>query len=163
MQSKGSVLIFLLILVFPVIAIFSDHQIFFVIMSIIIAAVSCRQIYSLLSGKGFAGRENDEELEDELEDMIDIDIRLLGTGMSVAYNLLVMVYLIYCAFFLDTVLLKGISALAIILQIYFIIKKVGSKFQSFDRNRYKPQILISSLINLAVILLSSFNKILWFY
>ncbi len=163
MQSKGSVLIFLLILVFPVIAIFSDHQIFFVIMSIIIAAISCRQIYNLLSGKGFNGRENDEEIEEELEDMVDIDIRLFGTGMSVAYNLLVIVFLIYCAFFLETVLLKGISALAIILQIYFILKKVDSKLQAFDRNRYKPQILISSLLNLAVILLSAINKIKWFY
>lgn len=163
MQSKGSVLMFLLILVFPVIAIFSDHQIFFVIMSIIIAVVSCKQIYNLLSGKGFADRENEEELEDELEDMIDIDIRLFGTGMSIAFNLLVVVFLIYCAFFLDTVLLKGISALAIILQIYFIIKKLGSKFQGSDRNRYKPQILISSLINMAVILLSAINKIMWFH
>lgn len=162
MQSKGSVLIFLIMLVFPVIAIFSDHQIFFVIMSIIIAFVSCRYIYGLLSGNGFGDHENDEELEEELEDMIDIDIRLFGTGMSVAYNMLVMLFLIYCAFFLDTVLLKGISALAIILQIYFIIKKIGSKLQGFDRNRYKPQILISSLLNLVVIALAAINKIAWF-
>lgn len=163
MQSKGSVLIFLIILVFPVIAIFSDHQIFFVIMSIIIAFVSCRYIYNLLSGNGFGDQENDEELEEELEDMVDIDIRLFGTGMSVAYNLLVILFLAYCAFYLDTVLLKGIAALAIILQIHFIIKKIGSKFQSFDRNLYKPQIFISSLLNLAVIFLTSVNKITWFY
>ncbi len=163
MQSKGSVLIFLIILVFPVIAIFSDHQIFFAIMSIIIAFVSCRYIFNLSSGKGFSDRENDEELEEELEDMIDIDVRLFGTGLSVAYNMLVMLFLIYCTFFLDTVLLKGISALAIIFQIYFIMKKVGSKLQGFDRNRYKPQILISSLLNLAVTALVAINKIAWFY
>lgn len=163
MQSKGSVLIFLIILIFPIIAIFSDHQIFFVIMSIIIAIVSCRFIYSLLSGSGLGGHENDEELEEELEDLVDIDIRLLGMGMSVAYNMLVILFLVYCAFFLDTILLKGISALAIILQIYFIIKKVQNKLQGFDRNLYKPQILISSLLNLVVIVLAAINKIAWFY
>lgn len=163
MQSKGSVLIFLIILIFPIIAIFSDHQIFFVIMSIIIAFVSCRFIFNLLSGNGLDERENDEELEEELEDMIDIDVRLFGTGMSVAYNMLVILFLIYSAFFLDNILLKGISTLAIILQIYFIIKKVGSKLQSFDRNRFKLQILISSLLNLVVIVLATINKIAWFY
>jgi len=163
MQSKGSVLIFLIILVFPVIAIFSDHQIFFAIMSIIIAFISCRYIYNLLFGKGFGDSEDDEGLSEELEDMIDIDMRLFGTGMSVAYNMLVMLFLIYCAFFLDTVLLKGIPALAIMFQIYFIIQKVGRKSQGFDRNRHKPQILISSILNLVVILLATINKIAWFY
>ncbi|HEX2945330.1 MAG TPA: hypothetical protein VHT96_05185 [Clostridia bacterium] len=163
MQSKGSVLIFLIILAFPVIAIFSDHQIFFVIMSIIIAFVSCRYIFNLLSGNGLGDSESDEELEEELEDMVDIDIRLFGTGMSVAYNLLVILFLVYCTFFLGTVLLNGITALAIILQIHFIVKKLGSKSQSFDINRYKPQILISSLLNLTVIILAAINKIAWFY
>ena len=162
MQSKGSVLVFLIILIFPIIAIFSDHQIFFVIMSIIIAFVSCRYIFDLLSGNSFNDHENDEELEEELEGMIDIDIRLFGTGMSVAYNMLVILFLTYCAFFLDSVFLKGLAALAIIIQIYFIIKKIESKFQGYDRNRYKPQILLSSLLNLAVILVVTINKIAWF-
>lgn len=163
MQSKGGILFFLILLVSPVIAILSDQQIFFVIMSIIVALVSFKYIYSLLSGNGFNDRENSEELEEELEDLIGIDIRLLGTGMSVLYNMLVILFLIYCAFFLDTILLKTVTAFAILLQIHFIIKKVRKIYQNFNKNQYKLQILLSSLLNLTVILLAAINKISGLY
>lgn len=68
MQSKGSLLIFLAVLAFPIIALSADHNIF----------------------------------------------------------------IFYCAFYLETILLKGIAALAMTLQVYFIIKKSQKGSAGFD-------------------------------
>lgn len=71
----------------------------------------------------FQQHELDEELESDLEELIDIDIRKFGDGLSVVINMVVIVFIIYCAFFLETILLKAIASLAIVFQVHFIINK----------------------------------------
>jgi len=158
MQSKGGVLIFLAILAFPVIAISANHHIFFSVAAAAVTFSSFRHIYSLVMLDGFREHEIDEELEEDLEELIDMDIHILGTGLSVVLNLVVILFLCYCAFFLETVLLKGIAALAISLQVHFIIKKVCAKNSPFDKNRHKPQIFLASVSNLVIVLFTVLNK-----
>lgn len=160
MQSKGSMLIFMAILAFPIIAISTNHNLFFGALSAIVAAVSFRYLYYLLVKDEFEDQQPDEDLEAELEELADINLKKVGAGLSIAYNLLVILYLIYCAFYLDTVLLKGITAFAMSLQIHFILKKVGYKKTAYDNNQNKPQILLSSISNIVVIVLAVLNKIL---
>lgn len=95
MQSKGSLLIFLAVLAFPIIALSADHNIF----------------------------------------------------------------IFYCAFYLETILLKGIAALAMTLQVFFIIKKSQKGSAGFDKNQHKPQILLSSISNISVVLFAILNKL----
>jgi hypothetical protein len=159
MQSKGSVLIFLAVLAFPIIALSADHNIFFGITAALITISSVRSIYSLLIHNGFQQHELDEELEDDLEELIDIDIRKFGDGLSVVVNMVIIVFIFYCAFFLETFLLKLIAALAIALQIHFIIKKSRKGNAGFDKNQHKPQILLSSISNIAVVLFTILNKL----
>lgn len=160
MQSKGSMLIFLAILAFPIIAISTNHNLFFGALSTIVATVSFRYLYYLLFNNEFQDQQPDEDLEAELEELADIDLKKVGEGLSIAYNLMVILYLIYCAFYLDTVLLKGITAFAMLLQIHFIIKKVGNKKTAYNKNQNKPQILLSSVSNIVVIVFAVLNKIL---
>lgn len=159
MQSKGSVLLFLAILALPVIAISSNHRIFFAIVSIFIFIISSKYLFSFFIEKGFQDRKADEELEAELEEMANIDVKRFGTGLSAVYNMIVILYLFYCAFFLDTLVMKGITSFAILLQIYFIINKTKSKNQDFDINVHKPQVLIASVSNIIIILFTVMNKI----
>lgn len=160
MQSKGSVLIFLAILAFPIIAISTNHNLFFGALSAIVAAVSFKYLYYLLIKNEFADQQPDEDLEAELEELADVDMRKVGAGLSITYNLLVILYLIYCSFYLDTFLLKGIIAFAILLQMHFIIKKVNYKKTPYDKNLNKPQILLSSVSNIVVVVFAVLNKIL---
>lgn len=160
MQSKGSMLIFMAILAFPIIAISTNHNLFFGALSAIVSLVSFRYLYYLLIKDDFEDQQPDEDLEAELEELADIDLRKVGTGLSITYNLMVILYLIYCAFYLDTILLKGIAAFAILLQMHFIIKKVGNKESPYDKNRNKPQILLSSVSNIVVVIFAVLNKIL---
>jgi len=159
MQSKGSALIFLAVLAFPIIALSTDHNIFFAVAAILVTLESVKSLYYLIVFNGFEQPEPDEEFEDELEELIDIDVRKFGDGLSVAVHMAVIVFTFYCAFFLETVLLKIIAALAIMLQVHFIIKKVQKGSNNFDRNRYKPQIFFSSISNIAVVLFTVLNKL----
>ena len=160
MQSKGSMLIFLAILAFPVVAISTNHHLFFGVFSAIVLAVSFRYLYFLLVGDKFADQQPYEDLEAELEELADIDLKVVGAGLSISFNLLVILYLLYCAFYLDTLVLKGVTAFAIFLQIYFIIKKADFQKKPYDKNRNRPQILLSSLSNIVVVVFTVLNKIL---
>lgn len=160
MQSKGSMLIFMVILAFPIIAISTNHNLFFGALSAIVFLVSFRYLYYLLIKDDFEDQQPDEDLEAELEELADIDLKKVGAGLSIAYNLLVILYLIYCSFYLDTILLKGIAAFAILLQLHFIIKKVDYKEAPYNKNQNKPQILLSSVSNILVIVFAVLNKIL---
>lgn len=159
MQSKGGVLIFMAILAFPIIAISTNHNIFFGIAAAAVTFASIRHIYSLVMLNGFQEHEIDEELEEDLEDLIGIDIQRFGAGLSVVLNLVVILFICYCAFFLEAVLLKAVAALAISLQVRFIIKKVRAKDSPFDKNEHKLQILLSSVSNITVVLFTLLNKL----
>lgn len=158
MQSKVKVFIFLIILAFPFLAISTDHQIFFGLTAAVLAISSFSDMLNILAGKGFDEHEIDEELEEELEDLADIDLKMFGTGLSVACNLIVILFMCYCFFYLESLLLKGAAAIAILLQLYFILVKTRRNSE-FDKNKHKPQILLASVSNIAVILFTLLNKI----
>lgn len=160
MQSRGSMLIFLAIIALPIIAISANHNLFFVVFSAIVATVSFKSIFHILKGNEFHNPKPDEELEAELEELADIDFKKAGTGLSIVFNLIVILYLFYCSFYLNTLLLKGITALAILLQVHFIIKKAGYEKKAYDKNNQKPQILLSSLSNLFIVIFAVLNKLL---
>jgi hypothetical protein len=160
MQSKGAVLLFLAIFALPLIAVSTNHNLFFVLVSIAVVVLSLKDIYSLLTVNNFPDQQLDEELEEELEDLVDIDLKRFGTGISVVYNMIVVLFLVYCAFYLITHYLKILASFAILLQVHFIIKKLKDKEQSFDKNLHKPQILLSSISNIAVVVFAVLNKIL---
>jgi hypothetical protein len=159
MQSKGAVLLFLAIFALPLIAISTNHNLFFILVSIAVVVFSSRDIYSLLTDNSFPNQEIDEELEEELQELVEIDLKRFGTGMSVVYNMVIVLFLIYCAFYLSKHYLKVLVAFAIMMQIYFIIKKLKDKSYSYDKNQQKPQILLSSISNIAVVFFAVLNKI----
>ncbi len=158
MQSKGSTFIFIAILAFPVIAISANHQIFFGVIAAILLAVSIANIYTIAKGTGFEEHEIDEELEEELEELVDIDLHMFGAGLSIICNLTIILFLCYCAFYLENIIFKGITVLSILLQLYFIQRKIKNS-GIFDKNLHKPQVFLASISNTAVVLFTLLNKI----
>ena len=120
MQSKSLVFLFIVVVTIPIIALSTNHEIFFGVVALIIMVLSIRYIYRLITGETFQITEVDEELEEELEELMDIDVKRFGTGLSIVYHLLVILFLCYCALFMETIVLKSIAAFAILLQIHFI-------------------------------------------
>ena len=158
MQSKSLVFLLIVFVSIPIFIISSNHEIFFFIFSVILTVISIRNFYLQLTGESFQGGEADDELEEELEELIGIDVKKFGKGLNIVYNLLVILFLCYCTFFLDTVILKAVASFAILLQIYFIIKKTRKMLPAYNADLHKPQILFSSVLNIAVIVLTLLNK-----
>ncbi len=159
MQSKSLVFLLIVFVSIPIFIISSNHEIFFFIFSVILTVISIRNFYLQLTGESFQGGEADDELEEELEELIGIDVKKFGKGLNIVYNLLVILFLCYCTFFLDTVILKAVASFAILLQIYFIIKKTRKMLPAYNADLHKPQILFSSVLNIAVIVLTLLNKV----
>ena len=159
MQSKSLALLFILVIALPILALLSNHEIFFAVMSLMITVISVRYIFRQFSKESFKGTEADEEMEEELEELIEIDVKRFGKGISIASNLLVTVFIFYCAFFLETIILKAVASFAISLQVYFITKKTGKSILPFDADRHKPQIILSSVLNIAVVIFTVINKL----
>lgn len=159
MQSKSLFFLFIAVIAVPVIALASNHEVFFSISSLVITIVSVRYIFKQITNKSLKGNEADEELQEDLEELADIDIKRFGNGLSVVSNLMVILFLFYCAFFLQTIWLKAIASFSILLQLYLIIKKTGKKTPAFNPDQHKVQILISSALNITVILFTIINKL----
>lgn len=159
MQSKSLVFLFIIIVALPIIALSSNHEIFFGVASLMILVISFRYIYRQHSGESLQNAEADEEMEEELEELIHIDVKRFGTGVSVVYNLFTILFLCYCAFFLDTLVLKAAASVAILLQLHFIMKKTVKNTSAFNPDQHKPQIFISSILNIAVIVFTIMNKL----
>jgi hypothetical protein len=151
--------LFTIIIAAPIVALFSNHEVFFAVMAFCITILSFRYFYMLFAGESLRSAESDEELEEELEELIDIDVKRLGTGLSVASNLLAILFFVYCAFYLDTLVLKALASFAIILQIYFILKKAARIELPFNPDKLKPQIILSSVLNVAVVIFTLLNKL----
>ena len=159
MQSKSLVYLFVIVIAIPIIALSSNHEIFFGVASLIITVVSVKYLYRQFSAESLQGTEADEDLETELEELIDIDVKRFGTGLSVVYNLLVILFLFYSAFYLETIILKAAASFAILFQINFIIKKTRKHTPIFSPDQHKPQILLASVLNIAVIIFAIMNKL----
>lgn len=159
MQSKSLVFLFIIVIAIPIIALSSNHEIFFGVASLIIAVLSVRYIYRLLTGESLQSSESDKEMEEELEELINIDVKRLGTGLGVVYNLFIILFLCYCTFYLETFLLKAVASFSILLQIHFIIRKTGKHTPVFNQDQLKPQILLASVLNIAVIIFTILNKL----
>jgi len=159
MESKSLLFLFALIIAIPAFAISSNHEVFFAVASLVVMGTSIRNLYKLAVADSFENEEPDDETISELEDLINIDVRKFGTGISVFYNLFIILLLFYSVFYLDAIFMKVICALAITLQVHFIIKKAGKNCSSYKPDRQRVQIFISSISNIAVIIFALLNKL----
>lgn len=159
MQSKSLVFIFLFIIALPLIVISTSHKLFFAVASLAILIGSVKYILRGSSDDISNDALSDEELEEELEELININIEKFSTGISIVYNMIVILFLIYCAFFFDTLVLKALAAAAVLFQVYFIIKKSEKSKSTPARSKYSIQGLLSSFLNIAVIVFTVINKL----
>jgi len=159
MQSKSTVFVFMSLITLPIIMLSSNHEIFFGITSLILTVSSVKYFYELFLDNEIPPDASEAELEEELEELIGIDVKKLGTGLSIVYNMLIILFLCYCAFFMETLVFKAVASFAIMLQIYFIVKKSGKHPVDFRPDLYKPQLILSNILNLSMIIFTVINKL----
>lgn len=110
MQLRGLMFLLLITIVIPITILLPSHNVFFMVVALLLIIDSARKIYVELNGEGFYFEEDDdieEELE-EFEELYEIDIKKFDEGIKVARNLVIILFYLYCSFFVTSFLLKVI-------------------------------------------------------
>ncbi|NSW91768.1 MAG: hypothetical protein HPY74_14050 [Firmicutes bacterium] len=166
MQLQGFILMIFTFVILPIFILFSNHDVFFSVMSLILLINALRSIYISMVGykKGIPQMDHeDEEFLDDLESSIEFDFRRFDTGTRVAKYAISILFYIYCSFFVSSILIKILISAVIVYWIYYIINtiKENDVFRmAFSKKKY--QRILSALANSAaaiVILIVAYNKL----
>ena len=166
MPLQAFMFMILTFIVITVFLLFSNHEVFFVIMALILFVNALRSIYISAVGykKGLPNYNNgDEELIDDMEATVDFDFRRFDTGTRVVKYAISILFYVYCFFFVNSILVKILISTIILYWLYYIKNTIKEKdIFSMAFSKKKSQRLLSAIANSAaaiVILVVAFNKL----
>lgn len=137
MQLQSLLILLFILFIVPMVILFTNPNIFFIIVSIILLIISLRSIHIIIFNINENREEPDDELIEDLEMALNIDVRKFGTGIRVVIDLIFILFFIYCFFYINSNWLKAVCC-AIILYWYTdilkIIGKVSKKQKTILRN-----------------------------
>ncbi|HOJ11733.1 MAG TPA: hypothetical protein PK733_14215 [Clostridiales bacterium] len=125
MQLQGFLLMIFIFVILPVFVLFSNHTVFFIVMSVILFINSLRLIYYSISGLKHVIPEIDEEDKefiDNIEASTGFNFKRFDTGADISKYLIIILFYIYCSFFIRSVYIKILISSVIVYWIYHIIK-----------------------------------------
>ena len=162
MQLQGLMFMLFILLIIPVMAL-TNHFIFFAIMAIILIITSIKSIYARFFDieSQEEDDDSDEDAEEEFEDLLNLDMKKFGKGIYIVKDLFIILFFVYCSFYLKSILLKIDAALLILIQIHHIksvLTRNGPKKKEVnlsDRNLA----MISGVLSLLLIVFTSFSLI----
>ena len=161
MQLQGLLFMLFILLIIPISVLFTNHFIFFGVMAVIIVIGSIKNISLRFFDLDSEEDDTDNEEIEGFEDMLNIDMKKFGTGTYVVKNLFLILFFIYCSFYLKSILLKIDVALLILIQIYYIqsfLKRNGDikkEVKPSDRNLA----MFSAILSLMLIVFTICNLI----
>ena len=162
MQLQGLMFMLFILLIIPAMALFTNHFIFFAIMAVILIISSIKNIYlHFFDVDSEEDDDPDDEAEEEFEDLLNLNMKKFGIGIYVVKDLFLILFFVYCSFYLKSILLKIDATLLILIQIYHIKSILNrnnhekKEANPLDRN----QTLVSGILSLLLIVFTSCNLI----
>lgn len=156
MQLQGLMLMLFIMVAIPLMVIFANHNMFFIIIALILFITSFKNIYKLLFNIAIDD-EPDDDLTEELEDLMNIDMKKFGAGINTVKGLIVVLFLAYCIYFQVSLLLKLVTISALLLQVVNIINiKKGTIKSKTGLNGFRFH--LSGIFNIVVIIFTFCNK-----
>lgn len=170
MQFDSVLIILLLLFIFPIIILFSNPNIFFVITSIIIVLSSMKKINMILFENNTHDDNNeniDEEVIEEFESISEIDFKKLIKGIRSLWNLFVIIFFVYCIFYVNNIVLKEISIILIAYRLLKLIDilniiNIAKSVPFFYKIKNFSSIIINSF-SIIFITIVCCNKFIRFY
>ncbi|MDP4091906.1 MAG: hypothetical protein Q8920_00930 [Bacillota bacterium] len=158
-------MLFILIIA-PLLLISANHNVFFVLVAIVLFINSIRCILKLFIGTSKNQNEIEDEGMDDLEDMLSVDIKRFGTGTKVVRNLIAVLFFIYCIYYIHAYIFKIMTTFIITSWIITIIKDLSGdektsqmKFTTVLKSIYLFVIHASSILLISLVALSKFHNI----
>ncbi|MDO8685623.1 MAG: hypothetical protein Q7J78_03020 [Clostridiales bacterium] len=134
---KGFGFFIIIMIVLPVIMLFSNHNVFFIIVGMVMLVLSLKNTYYILSGK--TAREIEQEIlagidgndgndgnrngnDDNSSSLLpESEIKRLNTIAAIAGNLIIVLFFIYCSVYINSIILRIFAALLILYRVHLIL------------------------------------------
>jgi hypothetical protein len=152
MQLQSLLILLFLLFIVPMVILFANPDIFFIIVSIILFILSLRSIHIIIFNIKEDSEELDDELIEDLEMTLNIDVRKFSKGIKVGIDLIFMLFFIYCFFYINSYWLR-VACCAIMLYWYTDILRIMGKF-SVNQNNILRNLTLVLVHSLTIILIT---------
>lgn len=157
MQLQGLILFFLIITIIPILMLFTEHNIFFAIMSVILFFSCFSKLKKLLFSTEKQDNEQDTDTSEEYESEFNIDIKKFTTGIDIVKKLTIILFFFYCIFFIDMFIFKVLTAFTIVVRLYEMINSIGSDKQT-NTLHIRVLAFLSNAFSIFIILYTAYQK-----
>ncbi|MCX7712031.1 MAG: hypothetical protein N2484_19480 [Clostridia bacterium] len=159
MQLQGLMMMLLMMVIIPLMILTSNHEVFFIILSLVLLFSSLRNLYELFARPEEEIESEEEADSEELEDFFGIDVRKLETGLSMVKNMMIILYLIYCSFYVHYFWIKIFIFSLAFYWIYDIILSVQNRERSTEVNlAVTVKLSFVYLSTISIIILTALSK-----
>ena len=126
MSAKSLVMMFCMVIIFPIVIICYNTGAFFVIMSFVLAIVAIVNLKKLLEQENVSPEASnyEEDLDDELNDiseLLGMNVRKVSYGFMICMDVMVIIYFIYALMLAQSFLIQTIAIILIADWTYDII------------------------------------------
>ncbi|WP_010246620.1 hypothetical protein [Acetivibrio cellulolyticus] len=164
MQLEG-ILFLLIILIIPIISIFSNDTAFFIILSLVLSFLSAKNILSTFFHIVSGDDDETKELLEEIEETIDLDFQKIEKGLKISKALVIILFFIYSTFFMDLFIFKIVTSFIIVYWLRYIVDTIKSKTEdekvsSDSQSPFFEQALslLINILSLVTIVVTALNK-----
>lgn len=163
MQEQGLLVMLFIMFVMPMMLLFSNHDMFFVIIALVLFISSAISIKNRFFGKRYTEPpDEDAEMMDEFEDYINLDLEKFDKGTKVVRHSIALIFFVYCSFYVQSIWFSIPLALVIVFWVYKILEDVLSEssallpFKSPLLN--DSFVILNSIASLVIIVAATLNK-----
>lgn len=127
MQLEGMLLLLTIIMIIPILSIFSNDTAFFIILSLVLSFSSIKNILTTFFPVDNEDDNETEELMDEIQDTLDLDLDKIKKGLKTVKALIIILFFIYICFFLKLFLFKIVASFIIVYWVRYIVNVIKTE------------------------------------
>lgn len=166
MQLEGMLLLLIMIIIIPVLSIFSNDTAFFIILSLVLSFSSMNKILNpFLPISNDDDDDETKELIEEVKESTNLDFHKLKSGLKTAKALVIILYFIYSSFFMELFIYKVATSFIIVYWIHYIVETIknNSEDENIDSNHPNSTFdqflsIIVNAITLILILITIYTR-----
>ncbi len=165
MHLQSLMIMLFILFIVPIVILFTNPNIFFVIIALVLVFISLRNIHTVLFNiYDDQDNEPDEELIEDLELSLNIDMRKFGKGIRVVIDLIFILFFVYSVFFINSVWIKALFGIIIFYWCTDIILILGKRHKITEilltTRRVSTMIVLTNSITIILITIAICNKFL---
>ena len=166
MQLEGMLFLLIMIIIIPIIYVFSNDTAFYIILSLVLSFSSIKNILKPFLPIDSEDDEETKELIQEFKDSINFDFNRIKLGIKTSKAMIIVLYFVYNCFFIDIFIYKITTTFIIVYWIRYIVENINNsqehnnspetQISFFDRSLT----MLVNILSLVVILATAYNRFL---